>query len=255
MEQPPTVAVLGLGSMGKALALRLLETCSVVIWNRSTAKTEAVAQSNPGPHRCVLASSPKEAISLTSPGTLVIFMLTDADGTISLIRHEGVGEALQQRTLLNLGSGNPDEGRKVAAVLAEISGLSAKFIDGAYCGNPSKARAGGGQLFLSSEDEQTVTDARGVLESLGSVLYCGKIGASRALDYAVVDLFFVSMLSFFSNYASLHKESVNMEDVFREAGKRLQTVDIANNDINIIIYAPFIIHRSFTQFSHGCIVV
>ena len=56
------------------------------------------------------------------------------------------------------------------------------------------------------------------------VTYCGGVGASRAFDYAVVDLFFVNTLSFMSNAASLEREGVEMEALFPAIAKRLGTV-------------------------------
>ena len=62
------------------------------------------------------------------------------------------------------------------------------YIDGAYCGPPSKARQGAGVLFLSSSAPDAVERLRPTLALLGEVCFAGSVGTSRALDYAVVDL-------------------------------------------------------------------
>jgi len=62
---------------------------------------------------------------------------------------------------------------------------------------------------------------------LGSVTHCGGIGASRAFDYGVVDLFFVNLMSFMSNAASLTKEGVDLNQFYTEAAKRLATIPSA----------------------------
>merc|ERR1712224_270399 len=141
---------------------------------------------------CIAAATSAAAVSACTDSAMVILIVSDAAATLSVLRDEGLGKTLQGRTLINLTSGNPDEGRAIAEVVAEVVSRKAVFIDGAYCENPTKARAGAGQLFLSSEQPDAVEGVRRLLERIGSVAFCGGIGASRALDYAVVDLFFAN---------------------------------------------------------------
>ena len=137
--------------MGSSIALRLRDQGhSITVWNRSRAKADAVATYD-GVGQARVALTPAEAISSCAPNAIIILIVTDIKTTKNILFSEGVGDALQGRTLVNLASGNPDEGRDVAAVVAEVSRGKAAYIDGAYSGNPSKARAGQGQLLLSSE--------------------------------------------------------------------------------------------------------
>ncbi|KOO53363.1 6-phosphogluconate dehydrogenase protein [Chrysochromulina tobinii] len=131
--------------------------------------------------------------------------------------------ALRGKVLCNLVSGNPDEGRTVRDATASTV---AAYIDGAYSGSPAKARAGGGQCFVSSDADggAIVREWDRVLSRLGTVTFSGPVGASRALDYAVVDLYFVNFLSFLSNAAMLEAEGVDTALYAREAGVRLQQV-------------------------------
>ena len=131
----------------------------------------------------------------------------------------------------NLTSGSPDEGRAIAAELALLcggEGVAASYVDGAYCGPPAKARCGGGQLFVSSGDGGGVVEKwRGVLATLGDVTFCGDVGASRALDYAVVDLALVNLIAYSANAAMLAREGVDVNLFAREAAKRLATTPAA----------------------------
>ena len=43
-------------------------------------------------------------------------------------------------------------------------------------------------LFLSADDEAHIRRPDALLSLLGEVAFCGRVGASRAVDYAVVDL-------------------------------------------------------------------
>lgn len=213
--------------MGAAMALRLRERgLGISVWNRSPARAESVAaeQATGG---CIVGETAVAAVSACSPGSPVLLVITDTAGVLALLRADGFAEALQGKTLVNLVSGNADDARQVAASVDDICGDAVRFVDGAYCGNSSKVRAGVGQLFLSSCEPFIVDEVRPLLEELGSVSFCGPLGASRALDYGVVDLFFVNLLSFMSNAAALEREGADMKLFFAEAGKRLSTVPAA----------------------------
>jgi len=51
---------------------------------------------------------------------------------------------IRGKILVNLASGNPDDGRRIENVVRDVSDGKARYIDGAYCGAPSKAREGKG---------------------------------------------------------------------------------------------------------------
>ena len=51
-----------------------------------------------------------------------------------------------------------------------------------------------------------------------------QVGASRALDYAVVDLYFAALLAFLSSKAMLEAEGVDLGQYATEAGARLAQV-------------------------------
>jgi 3-hydroxyisobutyrate dehydrogenase-like beta-hydroxyacid dehydrogenase len=220
------VCILGLGTMGTALTRRLRD-CGrhVVVWNRSPEKAISLAQETRSGTMSV-ATSPAAAISECSTSAPVILILTDTAACLSVLASPEVGQALRSKTLVNLASGNPDDGRQVASAVDALN-PTIDFIDGAYCGAPSKAQTGTGQLFLSSSRPEIVDLQRPILSQLGSVTYCGNIGASRAIDYAVVDLFFMNLLSFMSNKSTLERENVDMKLFFEEAAKRLATVPAA----------------------------
>jgi len=226
------VCVLGLGNMGSAMARRLRDSnFSLSIWNRSPAKAMAL-QAEVASAPVYVASAAAAAVAMSDPKAPVLCVLTDTASVISLLRSEGFGASLEGRTFINLASGSPDEGRDIAKVHAEVvgggTGAAAEapggFVDGAYCGPPAKARQGAGQLFLSSDRARLVEEARAVLSTLGSVTFCGAVGAGRAMDYAVVDLFFVNLLSFLSNKAALEREGVDVKQLVVEMKKRLDTV-------------------------------
>lgn len=218
------VCILGLGKMGTAAARRFQEKGHVVsIWNRSRVRTnDLLAERSPSPF--IVASTPADAIAACTRSAVVLLLVSSIPAACSVLRQGGVGTALKGRTLVNLVSGNPDEGREVARLVAEISDGEAKLLDGAYCGPPKQMRSGQGQLFVSGEQPKVFDDVASLLSLLGTAEFCGDIGTSRALDYAVVDLAFVNLLSFMSNAAMLEREGVDMEQFFRCATGRLANV-------------------------------
>lgn len=223
----PQICVLGIGAMGAAIARRLRDKGhSISIWNKTRARAEALA-SEEALGTCTVAATPAAAAVACTEGALVLVAVSDTASVLSILHAKDVGTALVGKVLVNLTSGNPDEGREIATAVAEVSGDRAVLLDGAYCGNPTKARTGTGQLFLSSERMDVVEEAKPVLAQLGSLAFCGGIGASRALDYAVVDLFFVNLLSFMSNAGVLEREGVAIQQVVEEVTKRLAMVPAA----------------------------
>ena len=215
-----SVVLLGLGKMGSAMALRLREKgVSMTAWNRSKPKVDALCSADL-PGTCIAANSAVEAVDKSSPDSTIMLVLSDTQSTLDVLAQVEAQGKLKGRTVVNLASGSPDDGRHVAASLP----AGTCYIDGAYCGAPSKARQGAGVLFLSSADAADIERLRPTFELLGETVSAGAIGASRAIDYAVVDLALVCYSSFFSNVEMLEREGVDPAQFYEQAGKRLATV-------------------------------
>ncbi|KAJ1459755.1 hypothetical protein M885DRAFT_510989 [Pelagophyceae sp. CCMP2097] len=228
----PRVAILGMGKMGAAMACRLASLGhSIVVWNRSPAAPLQVVQDAAGMNgKIVVAQTPHDALQLAGREALALFILSDTAAVEGVLRCEdgaGTFAALAKSrgvTVCNITSGSPDEGRAVAAVVR-----CETYVDGSYCGPPARARNGTGQLFLSSAAGPAKVEAfRDVFDALGEATFCGdSVGAARALDYAVVDLAFVSYLSYCANAAMLDREGVPAALVAKSAARRLAYVPAA----------------------------
>ena len=72
---------------------------------------------------------------------------------------------------------------------------NATYVDGAYCGPPSAPRAGHGPAVRSCRRRGHHRCARRRPEPWASRRFAG-VGAARALDYAVVDMAFVTLMSY-----------------------------------------------------------
>lgn len=119
------VTVIGLGSMGRALAEAFIEAGHpTTVWNRTPAKAAALAAAG-----AVHAEAVEDAVA-ASP--LVITCLTTYDDTRRAL--EPAAAALHGRALVTLNSGSPADARVMAAW---ATGHGAQFLDGAIKDVPS----------------------------------------------------------------------------------------------------------------------
>lgn len=219
-----SVCVLGLGKMGTAMSRRLhAQGHRVVVWNRTFAKAEKLCQEDSSSSPFIAKRSIEEAIKELSPDALIMAVMSDTPTLLDLLESDsGLKKGLSGRVLANMASASPDEGREIAKLVIKLG--AAGYLDCAYCGPPTKVMAGAGQVFVSSDTMGLVDKHAKVLGQLGSVTDCGKVGASRALDYGVVDLAFVNFLSFAANSEMMKREGVDPKIFFEQAAKRLATV-------------------------------
>ena len=214
------VSILGLGKMGAAAARRLAGLgYEVHVWNRSADKAEALAQTP----SITVAATAQDAVAHAD---LCIALLTTTDAVRQVV--EDCRGLTYNKVLANLASGSPDDGRAVAAAVAEVL-PNATFLDGAYCGPPTSLERGTGQLFVSCAGGEEALDAStsAALSALGVTTFCAGIGAARALDYAVVDMAFVTLMSYASNAAMLEEEGVSTEVAIEAISRRLAAAPAA----------------------------
>ena len=189
--------------MGAASARRLAGLgYDVRVWNRSADKAEALAQTMPS---ITVAETARDAVETAD---LCIALLSTTDAVRQVV--DDCRGLNFDKAFANLASGSPDDGRAVAAAVAEAL-PNATYVDGAYCGPPSALEQGTGQLFVSCAGGENALDARtgAALRALGVTSFCAGVGAARALDYAVVDMAFVTLMSYAANAAMLEREGVD----------------------------------------------
>lgn len=122
---PLPVTVIGLGSMGRALAAAYLKAGHpTVVWNRSAGKADDLVAA--GANRAATVS---EAIA-ASP--LVIVCVLDYRTVTELL--EPIGDSLEGKVLVNLTTGTPEEAREMAR-WAEACG--ADYLDGVIMAGPA----------------------------------------------------------------------------------------------------------------------
>ncbi|HEV7711149.1 MAG TPA: nuclear transport factor 2 family protein [Asanoa sp.] len=161
MTAPHTIAVLGLGRMGSAMATRLAgHDWDVVGWTRSGRTVESVETTG----------DPNEAVAKAD---IVLLALFDGEACRQVV--ERVHRSLRTDTIvLNTSTVAPAE----ASQLARRLGPS--YVHASVLGSVPAATAGTLRI-LASADQRALDRVRPVLEALGTVLHVDDVATAAAL--------------------------------------------------------------------------
>jgi len=181
------VTMLGLGSMGSTIARLLIESGRrVTVWNRSPEKADGLARRG-----ATLAPSVEAAV-LASPVTLMC--VYDYNAANAILEAPGVATALQNRILVQLSTGSPEDSRQA---LAWTSRHGARYLDGAIQAAPSQMGQPDTPILMSG-DEAAYARVEPVLKILaGNVVYLGgKIDAAATMDLATLSYVYGAFVGF-----------------------------------------------------------
>lgn len=178
---PLDVTVIGLGSMGSALAAALLDRGhTVTVWNRSAGKAQPLIDRGARP-----AATPAAAIA-ASP--VIIACVLDYGALHSVF--DPVADGLAGKTLINLTSGSPEQAREAAA-WARSRG--AGYLDGAIMTTPPGVGSAE-MMFLYSGSPDVFAAHRTTLAALGDPLHLGSDpGLASLYDGALLGLMWSTM--------------------------------------------------------------
>jgi 3-hydroxyisobutyrate dehydrogenase len=171
-------AVLGLGLMGSAIALRLKATGNAVTgWNRSPEKAQALASQG-----LATAASAADAVA---GAQLCLLVLSDHAAIVDTLFRGEARERLAGRTLVQMGTIAPAESRDLAGRVAESGGA---YLEAPVLGSLPEAEAG--RLIVMAGGE------RALFERCLPILRCvgedprliGPVGQGAALKLAMNQL-------------------------------------------------------------------
>ena len=171
------ITLLGLGTMGSALAQALLENnFDLTVWNRSPEKAEALHIKG-----AAVAESLEAAIE-ASPR--IIICITEYETARKLLDQPAVILKMADKTIIQLSTGTPAEVRETCSWFQQHG---AKYIDGSIMVYPETIGQKSAQILISG-DEDIYRDCQPYIFSLGGdVRYVGEnIGSAAALDLAVL---------------------------------------------------------------------
>lgn len=175
MAENATVALLGTGIMGAAMARNLAGAgMEVRVWNRSREKAEPLAEDG-----ATVTDTPEEA---AAGADFLLTMLADAD-VIEEVVGEGTLPALAEGGVWLQMSTVGEEGTGRLARLASENGVV--YVDAPVIG--TKAPAEQGQLIVLASGPEEVRDRCGpVFDAMaGKTVWLGEAGAGSALKLVV----------------------------------------------------------------------
>ncbi|WP_435603548.1 NAD(P)-dependent oxidoreductase [Streptomyces sp. bgisy130] len=177
----PGVTVIGLGSMGSALAAALLERGhETTVWNRSAHRAKSLVDRG-----ARLAATPEEAIA-ASP--LTIACVLDYEVLHDVL--DPVAGSLAGKVLVNLTSGSPEQAHEAAAWARSHA---ADYLDGAIMTTPPGVGSPE-MMFLYSGSHAVFEAHRPTLATLGDPLHLGTDpGLASLYDAALLGLMWSTM--------------------------------------------------------------
>ncbi|OSZ57266.1 hydroxyacid dehydrogenase [Streptomyces pharetrae CZA14] len=210
---PTPVTVVGMGSMGRALAAAFVDAGHpTTVWNRTPAKAAPLVARG-----AVHARTLKAALE-ASP--LVVTCLTTFEDTRSAL---GPAEAaLSGRALVTLNSGSPADARAMAAWAA---GRGARFLAGAVKNVPEAVGAADTLLYYSG-DKAVFDEYETTLKVLGGdTVHLGDETDLAALyEMAVGAMLLPALVGFFQGAAAVQARGLEASSMVRFAGKWLDMI-------------------------------
>lgn len=179
------VTMLGLGSMGRALAGALLNAGhATTVWNRTPGRADDLVADGG-----IAATSAQAAVS-ASP--LVVVCVLDHGAVHSVL--DPLTDALAGRALVNLTSTTPQQARETAMWAAE-HGID--YLDGSIM-VPTPMIGGAEALVLFSGSRQVFDQHQVTLSAIaGEGDYLGNdAGLASVYDLGMLDIFFTGMTGF-----------------------------------------------------------
>jgi 3-hydroxyisobutyrate dehydrogenase len=171
------IGVAGVGKMGTAIALRLLEVGhAVTVWNRSKGKLEPLAQAG--------AKVAASAAALANEVEVIITILSNAEAQRDV--YEGaaglLAGAISGKLVIDMSTVQPGDERALAdKVLAK----GARFVECPVGGTTGPARQGK-LLGLAGGEAGDVARARPILNELCRRLeHLGPVGAGSSMKLAI----------------------------------------------------------------------
>lgn len=218
------VTLIGLGAMGSALAKALIEAGhEITVWNRTREKTARVAALG-----AVGATDVKEAVLASN---LVMVCVNNYTATRSLLGTKEVIPHLEGRTLVQLGTGTPNEARENETWMRARKG---EYLDVTIQPYP-EGIGDADSRFLISGSETAFKVSEPFLKHFGGDLrYLGEnVGAANTLDLGEL-IYSLSMYVGFAHAARIcESEEVGLDlfaSLFQERDPARDLADIAHAD-------------------------
>ena len=232
-EKSASVALIGLGNMGAALAESLLaHKHMLTVWNRTQSKANALVEAG-----ATAANMPCDAVRAAD---IVVVCLLDDASTREVFEDEVISSTLSGKHIVQLSTVTAEESRAFGAWLNE---RGAAYLDGSILAYPEMIRNGQGTIVYSGPQE-AFAHCRGALEAMGgnAQLVGENVGGAPVFDKAIYAWHYGSTLAFLHGAAICQAAGFDIgvyaaEISSRDAARQART-------------APFIAHRKYDD--PGC---
>ncbi|MGB2718753.1 MAG: NAD(P)-binding domain-containing protein [Rhodococcus sp. (in: high G+C Gram-positive bacteria)] len=196
-EHRAPVTVIGLGSMGSAIAQSFLDKGhSTTVWNRSPQRADQLVAQG-----AVLATTVSEAVAASD---LVIICVLDYRAMHEIL--SSTGPASPGRAIVNLTSGTPDEARETARWARE---RGSDYLDGAIMATPSMIGSEHTLIFYGGP--KSIYDTHGAtLSSIaGASTYLSEdAGLPSLYDVSLLGMMWTTWTGFMHSVALIGTENV-----------------------------------------------
>jgi 3-hydroxyisobutyrate dehydrogenase-like beta-hydroxyacid dehydrogenase len=194
------VTVVGAGVMGSALARALLAAGHpVTVWNRTPYRAEPLHAAG-----ATLGMSLVEAIEASE---VTVMCVANQAAASELLADGAVLAALRGRTLVQLTTGTPADGRRSQA-FAEDRGIT--YLDGAIMAYPRSIGTAAAVILYSGP--QAAFDAQAeLLRALGTAHYVGEdAGRPAVIDAALIAFYYGTLAGFIHGASLVRREGIDL---------------------------------------------
>jgi len=223
VPEPQRVSVIGLGSMGSAIARSLLRAGhDVTVWNRTEAKARAIAAEG--------ATAAEDLAAAVAASPVSIWCLLDYQMIAGLMEQPGVRAALEGRTVIPSATGGPDDVALVAGV-AEASG--ARLLDAKIMFFPAQAGDEDAELLLSGDEAAFSANSSWLRDVAGLCRYLGAdVTAASVLYTAVWAYDFAARFAYMEAAALVRTSGLSLDDFARSAALRTAQFAAQNRELS-----------------------
>lgn len=181
-----TVALLGTGLLGRAIAERLCATHHTVLaYNRTAARALPLQSCG-----VTVVAQPEQAIMQADA---VLLVLTDAAAIRAVLLDPAVAKILRGKTVIQMGTIAPDES---AAIQTELDRFGGTYCEAPILGSLAEAKTGTLQIMVGGTVEQFARWSPLFRSLSREPRLIGPVGAAAALKLALNQLIAAEMSAF-----------------------------------------------------------
>jgi 3-hydroxyisobutyrate dehydrogenase len=195
------VGFIGLGAIGRPMAVHVAKAFETTVWNPTIEKAEAFGKET----GARVAANPRDVVAWAD---VVMTCLPRSVEVESVLDDAGDDAWSEGQMLLDCTSGDPGKSREIAARLAK---RGVAFVDAPVSGGTSGAEAGALTVMLGGEQTDAQRAREYVAPFAGKTTHVGPVGAGHALKAVNNTLLAVNIVAAGEGLAALMRFGVKAE--------------------------------------------